>query len=652
MSGIAGVFNLDGRPVDPALLRRMTDIIAHRGPDGDGHWIDGPVGLGHRMLHTTPESLQEKQPFPDETGHLYLTFDGRVDNRDELRAALEAKDANLRTDTDAELVLQAYKCWGEECLKRIIGDFAFAIWDGRNQQLFCARDPLGIKPLYYYTDGRTFLWGSELRQLFGDPAVGREPNEGMISEYLACAVTSQEETLYRGILRLPPAHMLIIQPGRLRKEQYWDLDPAREVRCRTDEEYAEHFLQIFKEAVRCRLRSHRAVGAELSGGLDSSSIVGMAQSIYHEGALADSGFETFSLVFPGLPCDESAYIQDVVGMWGLTSNAVCPDESDPSHYSEEVRRYHDFPNYPNGSMMEPLSALAHEKGCRVILTGSGGDEWLVGSLYHYADLLRQFRILSLIRQFRFDAHVRSVTSPSLRFLKFGLWPLLRPAFPRSARRAIRWVLRQDELPPWMNHQFAARLQLTERLRRESVGRQFSRFAQGDLYRAATDGWHSHSAELRDRSTSRFSLEQRHPFYDRRVVEFALALPDEQRWRRDQTKVILRQSMRGFLPERVRERLGKAEFSHVFVRALQAQGGERLFASLAIASLGWVDGKQVLRMYRHMAQLYSWGDGGYITYVLPLWMIFGIELWIKAIFLNKEVLTAEETSQSQGQHTGG
>jgi len=190
VSGIAGIFNLDGRPVDPALLTRMTDVIAHRGPDGAGQWIDGSVGLGHRMLHTTPESLYEKQPLIDETGNLCLVLDGRVDNREELRTALEAKGAKLRTDTDAEMVLHAYECWGEESPKKIIGDFAFAIWDKRDRLLFCARDPLGMKPFHYYTDGRTFLCGSELRQLFEDVTVQREPNEGMVGEYLVSSLTN------------------------------------------------------------------------------------------------------------------------------------------------------------------------------------------------------------------------------------------------------------------------------------------------------------------------------------------------------------------------------------------------------------------------------------------------------------------------------
>jgi asparagine synthase (glutamine-hydrolysing) len=629
MSGIAGIYHLDGRPVSHLLLRRMTDVIAHRGLDGSGQWNNGPVGLGNRMLHTTAESLQEEQPLADETGNLCLTLDGRVDNRDEIRAALEAKGATLRTDTDAELVLRAYECWGEASPRRIIGDFAFAIWDRRKRQLFCARDPLGTKPFYYYTDGRTFLFGSELHQIFEDSSVRRKPNDGMIGEYLAGAIHSQEETLYRDVVRLPPGHYLLVAPGQIRKERYWDIDPARAIRHQSDEEYTEHFLEIFKKAVRCRLRSHRPVGAYLSGGLDSSSIVSMAQSLYREGSVKSPGFETFSLLFPGLPCDESAYIGEVARMWGIKGNTVEAEGPDASCYSEQVSRYQDFPNYPNDSMSNPLKKLAREKGFRVLLTGLGGDEWLTGSLYHYADLLRRFRILSMIRQIRCDSRVAGIILPSSPMLKLALWPLL----PQSARRVIRGVMRRDGVPNWMGRQFARRIQLTERLRWETDGREFSSYAQGDLYNTLSSGWQTHFVEMEERAASWFGLEERHPLNDRRIVEFALALPEDQRWRRDRPKYILRQAMAGLLPETVRQRLTKADFSHSFAATFQALGGEHFFDSLSVTSMGWVEGAWVRRMYQQMAQLYAHGDEGYAAYVWPLWMILGTELWFKTIFLN-------------------
>ena len=330
MSGIVGIYNLDGRPVEQTDLQRMLDSIAHRGPDGSGVWTDGPVGLGHRMLWTTPESLHEKLPLTNKSGDLVITADARIDNRDELIPTLNLNGRPRETIPDSEIILAAYEKWGEKCPEKLLGDFSFAIWDKRRQRIYCARDPLGIKPFYYYIDSRTFLFGSELRPLFEDPTIKQKPNEGMIAEYLAVAITDNEETLYQDIFRLPPAHFMLIRHGEFRKERYWDIDPAKEVRYRTDKEYAEHFLEIFKEAVRCRLRSHRPVGAELSGGVDSSSIVGVARSIYREESLADLGFETFSLVFPGLPCDESGYIQDVVQLWNIKSNAVCPDMAETS----------------------------------------------------------------------------------------------------------------------------------------------------------------------------------------------------------------------------------------------------------------------------------------------------------------------------------
>ena len=636
MSGIIGIWNLDGRPVEKAVLTRMSATLAHRGPDGEGLWIQGPVGLGHRMLHTTPESLQEKQPLADETGNLCLTLDGRVDNREELRAALEAKGAKLRTDTDAELVLRAYEVWGEECPKQILGDFAFAIWDGRNRQLFCARDILGIKPFYYYTDGCTFLFASQLRQLFEDPAVPRVPNEGMIGEYLAMAVTSQEETLYRGILRLPQAHVLIVHPSKVRKERYWDVDPAREIRHGSDEEYAEQFLEIFKEAVRCRLRSHKLVGADLSGGLDSSSVVSVAQSLYREGVVANPGFETFSLLFPGLPCDESGYIQEVVRMWGITSNAVDAADPDVTCFTEHVRRSCDFPDAPNGVMLDPVMALAQTKAVRVHLTGVGGDQWLTGSLGHHADLLCRFRILDLFRQSRCDSQVLSgldePTAPLFVVVRYGLWPLL----PRAAQRVVKWALlgERDGVPRWIDSQFARRIQLSERLRKKhTAGHRFPTIAQKGLGLNLTSGWSCFGRESVERYGSWFGIEYRHPFFDRRVIEYALALPEEQRWRRDQTKFVLRQAMKGLLPETVRQRLTKADFSHVHPKAMHGQGGECLFDSAAIVSLGWVDRERVRTMYRHMATRFAQGGEDYTTYMWPLWMIFGIELWFKTVFLS-------------------
>lgn len=645
MSGIAGIYNLDGQPVDRARMQRMADAMAYRGPDGIGCWIDGPVGLGHAMLHTTAESLREKQPLLDEQGALCLTFDGRVDNGSELRAALQSRGLPPQADTDAELVLRAYACWGEDCPQHILGDFAFAIWDGRNRKLFCARDALGIKPFYYYVDQHTFVFGSELRQLFEGATIRCEPNEGMIGEYLANAITSREETLYRGILRLPPAHCLRVQHGQLQLRRYWDADPARKIRYRTDAEYAEHFMEIFMEAVRCRLRSHGGIGAELSGGLDSSSVVSAVQSLQREGKALGANVETFSLVFPGLACDESDYIEDVIRKSGVKFNFVHPYEPKASCHEEYVQRHRDFPGYPGNYMWNAIRTLARDRGFRVHLTGLGGDDWLTGSDFAYAELLRRCRIRELIRRARVDSRLAGapgIISALSLALRQGLPPLLPPGM----RQAIRGILRREGIPKWINPQFARRIHLRERLRQKPDQHIFSSHAQRDQYRWLNSGYLVHSFEYDDRSAAEAAFEMRHPFHDRRMVEFALALPQEQLWRQDQTKFVLRQAMRGLLPERVRQRSSKADFSHSVVQAFQARGDESVFDSLATASMEWVDKERIRAIYRQLVQLYARGDEEYAEHMWPPWMIFGIDLWYKMTFVNRVCSSRESPRVEQ------
>jgi asparagine synthase (glutamine-hydrolysing) len=628
MSGIVGIYYLDGRPVDRDLLIRLTRVIDHRGPDGIGYWTGGPVGLGHCMLHSTPESRYEKQPLLDETGQLCLTLDGRVDNRDALRNAIEARGFPLRADTDAELVLRAYQCWGEQCPQEIIGDFAFVIWDGRQQQLFCARDILGIRPFYFYTNTRIFLWGSELRVLFEEPSVPREPNEGMVGEYLANHISSKEETLFQGVMRLPPAHSLIVRPDLLSKVCYWDLNPQYSIRYRTDQEYCEHFLTIFREAVRCRLRSNGVVGALLSGGLDSSSVVCMAQWLYQNSSVVNNKFETFSLVFPGQPCDESEYIQDVVGQWKIKSTTLCPELPVYTHLLDQVKCYYDLPDYPNGAMADVIKTWAQKNGVRVMLTGVGGDEWYTGSFYHYADLLRTFQILSLIRLARCDPHVPSlVPLPSNPFLRWALYPLI----PASVRRVAQYLKRpKDGTPAWMNRQFAQKIHLAERLHTRTDWKRFASFAQAYNYRTL-HAYMTHALEMEERAAAWFGYELRHPFCDRRAIEYSFALPDDQHWRPRQGKFVLRQAMKGLLPDSIQQRRTKTEFSVVFVEALLTHGAKHFTDTLAIAAAGWVDKEQVSQMWQEMRKLYRQGNGGYSRYLYPLWYILGLELWFNEVF---------------------
>ena len=628
MSGITGVCNFDGGPVNLDLLYRMTGAIAHRGPDHIGYWVNGAVGFGHSMLRTTPESVNEKQPLSDESGDLFLTMDGRVDNREEVIAELESKGARLRDNTDAEIVLRAYECWGSECPRKIIGDFSFAIWDEGERHLFCARDVVGNKPFVYHCNGRRFLFSSELHALFEDPATPQEPNEGMIGEYLAVKITHTEETLYKNIMRLPPAHAMIVRNGQVKKFRYWNIVGSREIKYRTDREYAEHFTKVFTESVRCCLRSHRPVGAYLSGGLDSSSVVSMAQTIYQKRLVDDLGFETFSIVYPGLACDETVYIREMVERWNLRANNIPLHEPPLDRLRKQTSFYKDICDYPNGTQLDPIRVLAKEKGIRVLLTGFGGDERLSGSLYYFSDFVRRGKFLRLFQEMREQnippASVRGLSA----LVHYALVPLL-PNFVRrmtsSARQAIG---RRPETLSWIRREFARRINLADRLRADPTGGQPLRSSKEWLWLLLEHGGRVHGTELEDRAAARFHVEQRHPFTDRRMIELSFNLPENQRLRGNE-KVILRNAMEGMLADLIRQRRDKAEFSETLFRSLARTRAEGVCEHRSGDS-GWINRNRVQIMRKEMEQLHNDGDEDYILRVWPLWMVWALDLWSQGL----------------------
>ena len=632
MSGLAGVYGLDGRPLDRALLRRMTEAVAHRGPDGEGIWSDGPIGLGHRSSRTTPESLGEKQPLLDESGTLCLVLDGRVDNRAELAAWLRAAGVHLRTDTDAELVLQSYALWVDGCAWRIVGDFAFAIWDRRRRRLFCARDPLGIRPFYYRDDGLTFIWGSELRQLLDTLPLGPEPNEGVVGEYLSSRLVDSHETLYRGILRLPPGHLLTVEEGRVRTTRYFDVDPRREIRYRSDDEYAEHFREIFREAVRCRLRSVTPVAVFLSGGLDSSSIVGVAARLARDGHVPEGGFEAYSLDFTQAEADERGWVDDVARMWKLPVRHVSADDAIPPSLAEQVADLRDFPDLPTTHPWGLLLAEARRRGARTALWGYGGDEWLTGDTAHCADLLRRLRLVALARRVQDD--IRSLTSlggPPVGLADPIRWSVM-PLVPRPAKRLVRRFRRWD-VPDWIAPDFARRVGLQERLAPDVPTPRFPTFAQRAIHRQLQSGWSAAEYEMVDRFETRRSMESRFPFNDRRLIEFALALPEAQRWRGTETKFILRQAAGDLLPSSMAHRKTKGDFTYLFAASLEREGADETFARLRLEADGFVRGDRVREMYRRFR-------GGDLGCLGILWMILATEWWYRTMFPASRVARAD------------
>jgi asparagine synthase (glutamine-hydrolysing) len=629
MSGIAAICHLDGQPADVAALTRMTDRILHRGPDAVGHWVDGAVALGHRLLRTTAESAGEHQPLCDDTAGLCLSLDGRVDNRLELRQALDARGAHVRDDTDAEIVLRSYQCWGEVCADRIVGDFAFVLWDGPRRQLVCVRDPLGIRPLYYFADARTFVCGSEIRAIFASRLVSPKPNPGMIGEYLSDQPNHIEETLYDGVMRVPPGHLLTVRDGRLRMRRHFALDPLRDVRYRTDREYAEHFRDLFRTCVASRLRSASAVSVFLSGGVDSSSILGMAQTL---AGRPGPGINVLSLASSRPEADESAYVQDVCRMWNLRATVVSGDSYVAPSVTDQVEQLQDFPDAPNLSPWGLLLDEAKRAGSRVVLMGHGGDEWLTGDSLHCGDLLRAGRPAAALRQVRYDLQVSRIWGGGGGRLRDAARWLLVPVLPSLLKRIVRPLARRA-LPPWIRPDFASRIDLAQRLRGDAERvLPFPTAAQRIISSSIASGRAVLEREVLDRFGASFSMELRYPFHDRRLVEFSLAIPEDQRWRDDQTKFVLREAVHDLLPDTIRRRMTKAEFSYMFTSTLEREGTGTLFGSLRLAQEGYVDGACARRMYERS----KIGPGPDLSAV---WMILATERWYRAMFESDRLGTA-------------
>jgi asparagine synthase (glutamine-hydrolysing) len=628
LSGIAGIYDFDGAPVDRSLLERMTEAASHRGPDGSSYWISGSVGLGHRLLRNASGPCMAAGVIADDDGHVRLTFDGRIDNRDELEALLRADGASAVAVSDAELVLRSYDRWGPACVEMLLGDFAFALWDARRRRLFCARDPIGVKPLHYHFDGRRLLVASEPAQIL--ESVSARPNVGLIARYLADDYTEREETLYTGILRLEPAHTLVAGPEGYQIECYWDVDPGHEIRYASDGEYDEHFSSLFRRAVAARLEAPGPVGALLSGGLDSSSIVCTASDLYRTGEASDRGFETYSMLFDTLPCDEREYIEAVTRRTGFPSNIFHYEREDAVSDLDACRACADVRYAPITVALMSALRDARGKGVRVLLSGTGGDEFLASGFHHLTDLMLAGRFWTLARQLRSDVDLFATSAPSL-FGEYCLKPLIPRRFRGPMRRLVHRV-RGESAPDWLAPG------VLEDGRADGPARErdtaFPTRTQRYLHEVLLFNSNlTYAVGENDALASRFGMEYRYPFLDKQVVEFLFAIPEEQRWWMDRPKAIVRRSLRDVLPEAIRERRSKAEFSVVLdheIRGRIASKVEGLIRESALAEMGVVDSGRLLHRFNEFVG--GRDDPGSRW---ALYNFIGLELWSRSLSVGSE-----------------
>lgn len=620
MSGIAGIIHFDGRPIAPGLIERMTGAMAHRGPDGINHWVRGSVALGQCMLRTTPESLEEHQPLANEDESLMLVMDGRVDNWEDLRRELLGRGAVLRNRADAELVLRSYEVWGPDCLTHIDGDFALVIWDARRREAFCARDRMGNKPFHYHWSGSTLAFTSELPPILALPWVEQEPNEGMLAEFLAGEWCSRDETLWTGVMRLVAAHQMEVDRRGPRLEQYWAPDLGAVLPYKTDQDYVDHYRELLFDSVRRLSRSHRTVACELSGGLDSSAIFCVAERLRHAGKLSAPGIEAYTLAFTDdSAANELTYARAVGEYLCVPIHEVAPYIPPLSWYSERARVYSGAPAFPNGVMLQGLRGQASKKGCRVILNGIGGDEWMGGSRLYYAEELARRQWPRLYDCIRRDLSVFGAKKTIGLFVRHGCVPLLPLALQNTLRHCVRRVRnkRTDE-HYWLSP--SMRVMIRMRQARFNVGqlREPRSAGQRELLEMLHAAYRYLGKEEDDVFNAGFAIETRRPLDTFRIVQYAFSTPERLRLRGDLSKVIHRQALRDVMPATILERRTKAEFSVVFRRYLD-QLQEAVTRGIPHRRQEWVAPEGMTRLFRTYRESPRLGWP-----IWPLWLIYACD----------------------------
>ena len=549
MCGIAGIVVREGR-ASLRAVRLMTGLLAHRGPDADGHWLspDGTVALGHRRLSIIDVSDAAGQPMVAGDGAHVLCFNGEIYNYRELALQLQAEGVAFATHSDSEVLLAAYRHWGESCLERFNGMFAFAIWDSRRRVLFCARDRFGEKPFLFVSRPDLFAFASEYKALLALDGVDAGIDLTRLGRFL---VTSKEgldtgrTTVFPAISQLLPGECLTLDLDGLGVaiRRYWTLVPQTLASTDPDEIVAA-FGDLLRDSVALRLRSDVPVGSCLSGGLDSSAIVCLARRILGD----ERPYHVFIGRFPGTTADEWAYASQVVEATGATPHVVEPD---PARLVDELDQFIWLNELPVGSTSQyaqwSVFRLAREQGITVLLDGQGADELLAGYEQYFNPYLAACRAQGLDGG---DAAVRE------------RYPMALDSAATGFKRRLPLGLKR-----WLSGLSGRGSDVALGLAPEALGGIAAGFetpAGLDPLRAALyrDSFQTHLPTLLrygDRNSMAHSREVRLPFCDHRIAEMAFSAPLPLLMGGAQTKRLIRESMRGILPEGVRTRWNKQGF---------------------------------------------------------------------------------------------
>jgi asparagine synthase (glutamine-hydrolysing) len=551
MCGIAGIFSSNPSLVSPGRLQQMSAAIAHRGADGAAFRLynNGSAGLAHRRLAIIDLSQAAAQPM-EYAQRYHIVHNGEIYNYKELKHTLQQKGYRFSNESDTEVILAAYECYGHQCLQYFEGMFAFAIWDTKEQQLFAARDRFGEKPFFYYKDDDQFLFASEMKALWA-AGIEKQVDESMLYNYLTLGYIQHPGTpvrcFYKNIAQLPARHYLVydLPSNLLSLHQYWDIDARHTDHGITDDKAVDRFRELFTQSVSNRLRSDVAVGTSLSGGLDSSAVLATVCQ------LTSTPVHTFSAVFPGFARDESKHINTVVHHLGVVSHEVQPSAADMLNDFEKVCYHQETPFQSSGTIAQfKVFELAKEHGVTVLLDGQGADETLAGYHKYYTGFwqelgrsnpsLQQQEILAT-RQLGID------TDWGWKQQLAGRFPSLASSFLVTSKS------RKQKYHPDLNPAFV------KEHGKSHYARPHIDSLNGMLYYNSFLNGLEELLQYADRNSMAHGREVRLPFLHHKLVEFIFSLPPSFKIRKGFTKWILRQAMQAQLPESIVWRKDKTGF---------------------------------------------------------------------------------------------
>ena len=613
MSVQAGIWNFDGRPVDQKLLENLSESLKQQGPDGESRYVNGSVALLYRPFHTTAESRRGEQPYISHRGFV-ITWDGRLDNRDDLIADLRSE---LETEpTDVAIVAAAFDRWETDCFRRIVGDWAVSIWKPEQRELLFAVDYMAIRHIFYYLKNDRIWWSTDLSPLVLLSGDKFHIDDDYIAGYFAHDPDAHL-TPYREIREAPPGQFVRVRNGSVSVERFWRFSPKSRIRYRTDAEYEEHFRHLFRQSVRRRLRSDSPILAELSGGLDSSSIVCMADDISAKEGKLFPRLDTISYYDNTEPNgDDWIYFRKVEENRGRAGSHIDVSESGSSAASLEFSDFSALPG-PLGSVRElgdKRAAVLRAGGYRTALSGIGGDEFLGGvpnPCGHLADLIVEFKFVSLAKQLTAWSLVKR--SPWIQLL----WRSALDVLPAVLGQ---YFVREAKIESWIRKDFAKRTRLA--IKQLDVDEHFGLWLPTRRFYIA--GVQLMAGKLAKLTPSASAPEEgRYPYLDQNLIEFILSIPATQLLRPGERRSLMRRSLAAIVPQEILNRRTKQVGTRGPVLLLEKHWDElqNIYQMPFSSGLGYVHQTELLKT------ICDARAGKIVPLVRLLWTI-SLEYWLR------------------------